>query len=739
MSTITRRPPRKRGEALAQLLARQQSRLDRNREVAERRRLEEAQRHHEEVQKRLESERIEYEKKAKVVRRQKQARHLQNWNVHFGRAAIAYDDTHTKSFRPSSNALSPSSTMSTMLLLPPPAPETTSMKSISKVLVTRRKRSAGGNHHKAAQMPALPFSSAEVIREAHLEVVRHRQQQKELEDRQKYQLQGPAVGNTWMKSIALLQKGERGHGIFTSTALEQRTTGSCTLLIPPHHHPDSLSFQRPLRPGETTKEREHPALFEEEEEDDVEEEEEEDASPVWRTDLENTITTAPTTIHTITTTRHALLQRTTYVDATTKNMLYSREQCRSLVQQERIAMRLVFAPLRFVLRRKHRRALEQAWLRLWVNVEHERARMFRLGESRLNHRKARKHHWFVHVGTTFTRWKERTRLLQERRLRIGLLMLRKRIRLLHTALQIRWKTYMDVTKKEYADRVTKAYSYWLHAAEAKAFRGWKDAVARGISLRRVMHISKKWQLQYQRNKSFQQWKLVSFTLSCLKRRERRRKTQLLAAWLLFVTTMRDERRYLQRAGRRWRRSLKQSLFQRWQWKVRTHQQMRELMKQCMQRNKDGALQWGMDKWKSFWLQWKERDNKHQSNTHHVHNGLCDCLQRFHSRTSKSNNTTTKENTMQGRQGQHGQRRRKKRGRGRRRRRVLGEPLRPFRCTVESHLERRLMDAHAMVSKTMSLKKMTTLSEVMDRDDVKAKERRVQNRRESTVLRKSHWM
>ena len=50
-----------------------------------------------------------------------------------------------------------------------------------------------------------------------------------------------------------------------------------------------------------------------------------------------------------------------------------------------------------------------------------------------------------------------------------------------------------------------------------------------------------------------------------------------------------------------------------------------------------------------------------------------------------------------------------------------------------------MDAHAMVSKTMSLKKMTTLSEVMDRDDVKAKERRVQNRRESTVLRKSHWM
>ena len=44
---------------------------------------------------------------------------------------------------------------------------------------------------------------------------------------------------------------------------------------------------------------------------------------------------------------------------------------------------------------------------------------------------------------------------------------------------------MKITKKEYADRVTRAYSYWLHACEAKAFRGWKSAVARGLALRKI--------------------------------------------------------------------------------------------------------------------------------------------------------------------------------------------------------------------------------------------------------------
>lgn len=47
---------------------------------------------------------------------------------------------------------------------------------------------------------------------------------------------------------------------------------------------------------------------------------------------------------------------------------------------------------------------------------------------------------------------------------------------------------MKITKKEYADRVTRAYSYWLHACEAKAFRGWKSAVARGLALRKIFLI-----------------------------------------------------------------------------------------------------------------------------------------------------------------------------------------------------------------------------------------------------------
>ena len=49
----------------------------------------------------------------------------------------------------------------------------------------------------------------------------------------------------------------------------------------------------------------------------------------------------------------------------------------------------------------------------------------------------------------------------------------------------KWIKFMKITKNEYADRVTRAYSYWLHACEAKAFRGWKSAVARGLALRKI--------------------------------------------------------------------------------------------------------------------------------------------------------------------------------------------------------------------------------------------------------------
>ena len=424
------RPPQPKGQQLQLLIERQRIRLEKNRLIAETRRIAEEQQYQEASNKRLELEKIENEKQNKIERKKRQTRHLNNWNTHFN--STINDHHHATSISLSSTALSPSTPI---IHLPPPLQEnqdntttTTTITSNSQYpkttkLITR-KRGARRN-----VTPIVPYS-AEVILAARYEMLKMKQINKETIEREYSIRRGPFVSSTWMKSIRLLQQAANGNGMYTSTSYEQRTNGSSTLLTP-------VFRSIPLRPNENIKEDEHENTKQKEQEE--QEEQEEDLQPVWRTDLlpqhkpnnntDNNTDENDASISTISVEYVSNALHTTYVDDTIKDRYLSKLECRRLFIDEKKRFYIVSKPFRMTLEKKYYRDLLSAWLMLWKHVEQERARMFRLGESRLNHRKARKHYWFVVVGTCYGVWKKKTRTKKEIKLRINLLFFHKKIKL----------------------------------------------------------------------------------------------------------------------------------------------------------------------------------------------------------------------------------------------------------------------------------------------------------------------
>tara|TARA_B110000090_G_scaffold209381_1_gene265818 strand:- start:170 stop:1402 length:1233 start_codon:yes stop_codon:yes gene_type:complete len=353
-----------------------------------------------------------------------------------------------------------------------------------------------------------------------------------------------------------------------------------------------------------------------------------------------------------------------------------------------------------------------------------RFKMFQLGESRLNHRKARKHHWFVSVGKQFTTWRDNARIQKEIHLRLDLLLSTKRIKLLHLSFSKQWVKYMHVTKKEYTNRASKAYAYWLHASEAKAFRGWKAAVAKGLALRACVKISNKWQKTYRLGTALHDWKIEMHSLKMFTRRCHTQLHTRFNQWLQYVEQKQKERRFLQRAGRRWRMTSKLKYFIRLKTHARIKNRIRQLFRNFIVQQDKMALHWSLLHWQTAIAGMKEQVDPQTTPTPHVHkSGLCDCLKRFETavkRDGRGTGTGTND---------------KSRKRRRRRRRVAGPPLRPFRCSMESHLERRLNDAHKMVQKTMEFGQ----EQEEQMKGKKPTKKKKQNRRQSTFMRRSHWM
>lgn len=355
--------------------------------------------------------------------------------------------------------------------------------------------------------------------------------------------------------------------------------------------------------------------------------------------------------------------------------------------------------------------------------------MFQLGESRLNHRKARKHYWFVSVGRVFTTWRGNARIRKEIHLRLDLLLSTKRMKLLHLSFSKQWVKYMHVTKKEYTNRASKAYAYWLHASEAKAFRGWKAAVAKGLALRACVKISDKWQKTYRLGTALHDWKIEMHSLKMFTRRCQKQLHTRFNQWLQYVEQKQNERRFLQRAGRRWRMTSKLKYFIRLKTHARIKNRIRQLFRNFIVQQDKMALHWSLLHWQKAIAAMKEQEDPQTTPTPHVHkNGLCDCLKRFETQCVKSDGSGTGTGT-----GTNDTRRRRKR----RRRRVAGPPLWPFRCSMESHLQRRLNDAHKMVQKTMEFGQEQ--EEQMKGEKPAKKKKKNTGRRRSTFMRRSHWM
>ena len=368
---MSRQQPNK----LQLLLERQQRRLEQQRVVAETRRQEQQSLFEEEENKRVSLENIALEKQAIVRRKHQQAKHLKNWNLHFGQPKR-------------SEALSPSTPFATASVQSSPTLSSSTLSSPTPTKTTNivvRRRGARRN-----VTSVIPYS-ATVVHAAKLEVQRQRRTQLEQQQRTESLRAGPVVGSTWTQSIALLQRaaassGSNCGGIYTSTAVQQRTLGSSTLLSP--SVPNT-----PLRPGEkslqdrtTFNASMNAALFNASEQqwNDVVVNEgndrikaqhvpEDEQSPIWRTDLPLEMKQhQPPPPRTSTTTRIQSKHRTTYIDNSIRNMVYNGFTCRVLLPLEMKRFRLVFTPLQRILVRKYQQLLQLAWSTLWNNVERQR-------------------------------------------------------------------------------------------------------------------------------------------------------------------------------------------------------------------------------------------------------------------------------------------------------------------------------------------------------------------------------
>jgi len=670
------------------LIERQKQRLERSRLVAEQRRLDELKQIEIENQKLIEIENIEKEKIAVIQRRHKQAKHLENWNLHFGNAsANRYDSSSSKALSPSTPFIS---TLS------------------SKIIVRRR-----GARRNVSQL-VIPYSST-IVEEAKLEVQRQYKIRKDMLRREENVLKGPLVGSTWTQSIQLLNRakissGCSSGGIFTSTPTSQQTVGSGHCLS--SRRDDML----PLRPGESSYNERNElyhnlfvdSIIEKEKYGDEESVSDYEEKPTWRTDLiaATTTTTTTTTIQS----KH----RTTYIDDTFKNAYYNGLTCRSMLSLELSKFQLIMMPLKKILIKKYEKILLNAWMKLWQNVNYKRSVMFRLGESRLKLRKARKHYWFYKCNQYIKLWCLNVRYKKEMSLRLHLILNRARMKLLRWCLHIKWFNFMKITKNEYMNRITKASSHWTHLIEGKAFRGWKAAISKNVLLRKIIVIKARWQKDYVLTTSVRQWKVSTVTIRNYMNRCHTLLHRSYHSWLYFVTLQQKERRYLQRAGRKWRMSSKLKYFKTWKTFVSIQIKVRYLFQKLLVIHEQSAKEWGWSQLHQWYIQSKEEFKLKEEGQHELHkNGLCDCLKRFQTKCSSSSSSSNRR--RKGRRGRH------------------FPPLRAFNCSMEKHLELRLNDAHDIVKSAIALEKTN------NNENKKQEMKRHRRRRESTIIRTSHWM
>ena len=240
---------------------------------------------------------------------------------------------------------------------------------------------------------------------------------------------------------------------------------------------------------------------------------------------------------------------------------------------------------------------------------------------------------------------------------------------------------------------------------------------------RALRISHQWRSTYQRRQSFHVFKRHALQQRLQEKVENRIKKISMERLKIFVERMSEERRYLQRAGRKWRMTSIIFFFQKWRRLLRIKKIFVHFLNEASKKFEQGQLQWAWDVWNGDDDDNAVDEEKEDQKKHHHHGGeLCDCLRRFETKRGRKD----------------GGQKRETRGR-RRRRRTKGKPLRAFQCSAETHLERRLADARVLVQGTLHLTAIPSLEMLVAEEKEVENINRQRNRRTSTILRKSHWM
>eukprot|EP00946_MAST-07B_sp_MAST-7B-sp1_P001570 g1570.t1 len=451
--------------------------------------------------------------------------------------------------------------------------------------------------------------------------------------------------------------------------------------------------------------------------------------------------------------------------------------------------RAVFAPLRRRIECFRQSILRLGFRLLWRHVESERARMFALGESRLNHRKARKHHWFTRVGRVFSVWKRAARQALESRLRIALLLRKKRVSLLHTALIIKWRPYTNALRALLQRKLNRALAYWRNSGMMRAFMGWRAAVARGLALRAALRISQQWRMRHLCGGALRVWHVDAVASRLRAISERRHLVRRLKQWTIFVSDSQTERRFLQRAGRRWRNLLKRRCVRKWRVSTVSRVNLRKLIIRAASRlAKVEALQWALKRWVRVVAAITEADREERLHAKLHSDGLCDCVRarfgpkggrermlqwqreeaeeeawlkkerlRKMRKVSKKGGGGTEENDddegrrqrrieyMRLRKQRKKRREMKKKMHQAKRLREMAVPRGkvrtgaskvPFRCSLQAHLTRRINDAYSLVDNNLSSATSVAANSQLSSTGGGT---RTQKRRASTVLRQSHWI
>ena len=464
----------------------------------------------------------------------------------------------------------------------------------------------------------------------------------------------PLFGSSWSQSLDLLRRGAEvdlnvrdlgtlsGAGLYTSTPNEQRSLGSSVLLgagrtrASPKIHNDTSELDETGSGDDEFSDSENDII--------------------WRTDIKSlsgkdrlvvdTMFPPPNFPPAFNHHNQAFEARMTRypnhgrthgsgvpvshqwpsIPDSSQDIFLNAISCRHTLISELARFHVVFTPLSNRLNRFKVSMLRLAFQRLWRHVEDERARMFALGESRLNHRKARKHDWFTRVGKSFSIWKRAARQSLEARLRLALLLRKKRVTLLHDAFRNKWRPYTDALRAHLQRKLNRALAYWRNSGMMRAFMGWRASVSQGLALRAALRISDHWRMQYQCGGAIRRWYAETVATRLRLSQEKRILGHRMRRWIFFVSDSQAGRRYLQRAGRRWRNSLKQRCLRRLKVATKTRVRLRSiLLKAASSLGVAAALKWAMHRWIRVMQSIIERESQERAHAKMHEDGLCDCV------------------------------------------------------------------------------------------------------------------